>query len=698
MVSCDKDIIHFLIVDSSAREAESFLNIFRENGFSTRASQIDSMNDFIEATSGHQHWDLMLIAAPPEGISYSQIFDYMNQKDSDVPAIIFSHPEDKDHEMDELALIKMGARAIIPIGDQEYLFTIGMREFNDLKIRRQNRLNTFALHESEKQRKLLLDEHAEPIVYVNNSHIKYVNPALLKMLELPKDHSFEGKPVKDLLHVESHDEVEKFLLEFEETDKALDVIECFFVNQKGSRLPVSVVTSPTSLNGGFALSLQIKPNVDAGQSDVSEIIKKSGQDQETGLINRKLFEQELDITIQRSIEGKRKATLCCLHLENLKTIHDQYGKEVSQKMLKAAAKRITAYLGNKHHITSMGGANFSALIREEDEESVSLVVGGLLHEIAEEGDIVIDEHTLPIKLSIGAVVLGDTAIDPQTLISQSRQATVQAQQNGGSQLYFYQKRKVDLHSPQKQLASIVNYAVKNKKIKLNYQPVVSLDDTSVEYYEVSFTVEDEEGKEYDATEFRAALERNSFWNNLDRWQLVEAGKALAAKRKEGSDTRLLMHFGGFSMTDSTFVPWIKVALKAAGIPGDVLAIELSEQNLSLYPEKVPDFFRSLKEIGCQTVVSEFGCSLKPLDAIAHLDIDLVKLDQSFTENLSNADNTKELQKIIEHIDQSGRKVIVPGIETSQDMNPVWQFGADFIQGSFMQAPSEGMNFDFGADR
>ncbi len=695
MASGGKDTVRFLIIDSSPGEAETFLNIFRESGYSTRANLINSLDDLTTAMSGHQHWDLLLMTNPPPPLSFSQIFDYINQKDVDLPGIILTSPDGKS---DSLSLMKMGARAVIPLGHDEYLLAVAQKELEDLKIRRHHRRMSVALHESEKQRRLLLDDQVDAVVYVNNGRIQYVNSAFLKLLGLSKDESLDGKLFKDLIITKDQQDVEEFLVGIEESGQALAVIQCPLIAQNGSEVPTRAVISPTSFNGEFTLSLQIKLNEqDTEQTGVDKTLEKSAPNSETGLFDRKQFEHELDVAIQRAVAGKGKATLCCLHIETLKAIHEQHGKEVSQKLLKAIAKKVTSHLGGLHPVASMGGGNFSALFREGEEREVKVLADSLLTAVTGE-NIVIDQNLLSVKLSLGAVILSDTTSDANTLIIQSRQATMQAQKEGGNQLCFYQKRKVSsAHSVEKQLAGMVSQALKHKKFRLSYQPVISLAGSPAEYYEVSFVMTDAQGREHEASAFRPKLEKVSLWNKLDRWQLIEASKALMTKRKEGSDTRLLMHIGGFSTTDDTFLPWMKVALKAAGIPAGAVAIELSEQNLARYSEVIPDFFRSLKDMGCQTVVSEFGCSLNPLEGIAHLDVDLVKLDPSFTEDINDGDNAEELQKMIEALSQSGRKVIVPGIETAGEMTPVWQFGADFIQGSYMQPPSERMDFDFGSD-
>ena len=260
----DNNTIRFLIIDSSAREAESFLNVFRESGYSTRATQINSLNDLTDTTSGWQQWDLLLIAEPPELLNYSRIFDYLNRKDVDLPVILLVNPDD---ETDELSMIKMGARAVIPLGHDEHLLTVALKELEDLKVRRHHRRMSVALHESEKQRRLLLDDQVDAVVYVNHGRIQFANSAFINILGLPEEESLNGKLFRDLIITKDQQDVEAFLLGVEESGQALAVIQCPLVAHNGSEIPASVVISPTSFNGEFTLSLQIKPVEEEGEQN-----------------------------------------------------------------------------------------------------------------------------------------------------------------------------------------------------------------------------------------------------------------------------------------------------------------------------------------------------------------------------------------------------------------------------------------------
>ena len=684
MISVDNETIRFLIIDASAQAAEALLTLFRESGYSTRGTHVSSGEELESALSGR--WDLLLISDAAMFAGVQQIFALVNQKDVDLPVIVLS-ASDEDH----LPLLKMGARSVVPAGHDEYLLSVVQKEMTDLKTRRHHRRMSVALHESEKQRRMLLDDQVDAIVYVNHGRIQYANSAFLMLLGVPEGESITDSAFKDLIAASDQQDVDQFLTGVEENGHALAAIQCLLVARDASEIPCRAVVSATSFNGEFTLSLQIKPL----ESQTAE--QKSEPASDTGLVESVQFDQSLDVAIQRAVSGKGMAALCCIHVETFKVVDGQYGQSVSEKYLAMVAQNLAALFTTAQPLTSIGAGNFAVLLRDGQEQEVKRMADAVLSAAAEQ-DITIDGQLLPVRLSLGAVLLNEKSSDANHLMLYARQATVQAQKNGGHQLAIYQKQKADsVRAATRQLAGMVSQALKTRQLRLSYQPVISLAGSASEYYEVSFRMTDIQGREHSAAAFRPKLEKTALWSKLDRWQLIEASKELIAKRQQGSDTRLLVHVGGFSVTDDSFLPWLKVALDTGGIPAEALSIQLSEQNLARYPAEVTDFLSALKAMGCQSVISEFGCSLNPLEAIANLEVDWVKLDRSFTDGLRNDGDVKELQKMLQALSNSSKKVLVPGIESADEMAPVWQFGADFIQGSYVNPPADTMDFDFGSD-
>ena len=687
MISVDNDTTRFLIIDASAQAAESLLNIFRESGYSTRGTHISSQDELEEVLSGR--CDLLLISDISAFSGFQEIFALVNQKDVDLPAIVLS-AEDED----QLSLLKMGARAVVPAGHDEYLLSVAQKELIDLKIRRHHRRMSVALHESEKQRRLLLDDQVDAIVYVNHGHIQYANSAFLTLLGVSAEESIDGCAFKDLIAASDQQDIDQFLTGVEESGQALAAIQCTLVTRGGSEIHTRAVISATSFNGEFTLSLQIKPlEPKAARQKPEQPTAEDG----TEPVESAEFDQSLDVAIQRAVSGKGKTALCCIHVETFKEIIEQHGESVSEKYLAMVARNLATVFTSAQPLTSIGAGNFAVLLRGGEEQEVKRQADEALSAITGQ-EVTIDEHSLSVRLSMGAVLLNEKSSDANHLMLYARQATVQAQKNGGNQLVIYQKPKVDsVQAATRQLAGMVSQAMKSGQFQMSYQPVISLTGSDGEYYEVSFRMTDAQGREHSAAEVRPKLEKTALWSKLDRWQLVEAKKELIAKRNQGSDTRLMVHVGGFSVTDNTFLPWLKAALETAGIPAQAISIQLSEQNLTRYPQEASDFLAQLKAMGCQSVISEFGCSLNPLKAIANLKVDWVKLDHSFAEGFRKDGDTSELKKMLEALGKSGKKAVVPGIESPAEMAPVWQFGADFIQGDYVHPPAGAMDFDFGSD-
>ena len=271
----DQDIrntIRLLIVDSSVEEAEAILNVFRDAGHSTRAQHITSREILETALSERQKWDLLLIVDLPEDLTVPGISDFISQQEIDIPVMVMSDTLDPE---ENLKLMKLGVRAVVPQDHNEYFLLTAIHEVEALKIRRHYRRMSVALNESEKQRRSLLDDQVDAVVYVSGGLVRYANPAFLKMVGLQEPEALVGKAFKELVTEQDRGYIDDFLLGVEDSAQAISVIQCPLVVQGGAEIPVKAVISPTSFEGEFTLSLQVqhaeqKTKASAKQSEITE--------------------------------------------------------------------------------------------------------------------------------------------------------------------------------------------------------------------------------------------------------------------------------------------------------------------------------------------------------------------------------------------------------------------------------------------
>ncbi len=686
-----RDATRLLIVDPKAEEADRIVNIFRDAGQVTRAHHIVSIDSLESAFLEKQKWDLLIVSQLPNELTLSSLLESIEHQNRDIPIIMLI--DYKDHS-ERLEYLKKGVHRVVSPKNESMLLLLANREIENLYVRRNYRRMSVVLNEAEKQRRMLLDDRVDAFVYIRDGIIRYVNPAFNSLVGADESVSFIGKYFISLIKESEHDDVGSFLFNLEETGQVVSVFQCSFVLDNGEELPVQAIAKPTSFDGSFTLSLQVKLlETSASSQNVNKELKEST----VKFLSKKELVEQLNINHQKVVSGKGESTLVHASIDGLGEVHEGKGSLYSQKIESEIEQRIHRTLDQEHLRSNLGGGQYLLLINAGGETAIQEIAQDILDAVSEK-ELLVDGKSFNLSLSMGAVVLCDTGKDAQTLLVRAQHACKQAEKEGGNKLSFYRNRRVDVvKSVEKHIAMMLSQAMKTNAMQLYYQPIVSLKESEGEYYEVLFTMTDIRGREHDAVNFRPKLDNQTLWRSVDRWQLIEASKDLVKKRQGGSDTRLVFHLGGCAVNDEQFFSWLDEMLKVAKLPATAITLELSETNVVRYGEPASTFFESAKEKGYLTSISEFGCSVNPLENIESMPIDFVKIDNSFTKELISDNKNEEFEAVLQELIKKEKKIIIPHVQNTKALAPLWHLGVDYVQGNFLQGPASDMNYNFDSD-
>jgi multidomain signaling protein FimX len=256
----------------------------------------------------------------------------------------------------------------------------------------------------------------------------------------------------------------------------------------------------------------------------------------------------------------------------------------------------------------------------------------------------------------------------------------------------------DLDSEAGQILARINDAIDNQRFVLLFQPIISLRGDSDEHYEVFLRMQDPDGRRVSPNEFlRTAIERGVA-AKIDRWVILQSIKMLSTHRSKGHNTRLTINLTANSVGDPEFLQWLGVAIKAARLPSDAVIFQITEQDAADQVRQTCEFVEGLKAMHCRASLSRFGLTAKPMDLLLHIPVDFVKLDGSHIERLMDDPSLKgELNGMIRNLQGSGKLTIIPMVESAGVLSALWQAGANYIQGHYLQEPSTEMDFDFSTD-
>jgi len=303
-----------------------------------------------------------------------------------------------------------------------------------------------------------------------------------------------------------------------------------------------------------------------------------------------------------------------------------------------------------------------------------------------------------IDKSIGVSIINETSSNVDTPIEQSIQALdharIESEKDVDTIAAVFEQAEED--GGKEDVAQHVQKALDTGQFKLLFQPILSLRGAEKEHYEVLLRMINDKGEEVSPTNFLDEAARIGATTKIDRWVILEATKMLANHRKSEHDTVLIINLSKDSMLDEDLASWLSVVFKTAQLPADTIIFQLNEVDIHDHLTSAQAFTKGINKVGCGISVNHFGCVLNPFKTLSEISSDYVKIDGSFTQDLAadNEEGITAINELVSELHQKDKVTIVPLVESASLLSKLWQSGVHYIQGYYLQAPTDSMNYDF----
>nr|MBO2510126.1 ferrous iron transporter C [Gammaproteobacteria bacterium] len=431
-------------------------------------------------------------------------------------------------------------------------------------------------------------------------------------------------------------------------------------------------------------------------SDNAELEEKlreiSCQDLVTGLFNRPHFLELLDAAAERAVNAGQPATLAYIRLDRYQPLLAEIGLAGIDLLLADLATLLRAHFPADAQLARFGDDVFTVLQPGIAPEQALDGLNALLKKV--EGHLFdVAGRTAQTTLSIGVAGINETSAKVQEVVDRAHRCADELK--GGNALKLYDPTdELAAAASRGNVLAMVQHALETNGFRLLFQPIISLRGDSNEYYEVLLRLLNPQGEEIAPGEFLGAAQDAGLAEKIDRWVILNAIKLLADHRAKGHNTCLFLHLSSASLQDQTLLPWLSVALKAARLPSDALIFQISEPDATTYLKQAKALTQGLSELHCKVALSQFGCALNPFNTLKHLNVDFVKVDGSFSQDLSSPESQEALKTLLASLHAQAKLTIVPFVESASVLATLWQAGVNYIQGYYLQGPSQAMDYDF----
>ncbi|QCU72598.1 EAL domain-containing protein [Luteimonas yindakuii] len=683
--------LRLVIVDDSVEDAEAIVSGLRNAGIAVRPLRPATFEE-LDATLGGQPIDLVLAAQRPGALPLAEVAQRVLATGKDIPLMAVVESIDEAGFLDALAL---GARRIVPRHKPQVLLSLVRSEWADLEARRSLRRLEARVRETERRCDALIDSSREPIAYVHEGmHIR-ANAAYLEMFGYEEFEDVEGMSLLDMVGPQHVEDFKQLLKGLSKGEPPPPHYELEARDIEGNAFPATMEFTPAQYEGEPCLQVIFRrAEVDPELARQVEELRK--RDQVTGLLNRPTFLRLLEDAVAGSAADNHQHGLLLIEPDHYQRLLQEIGLDSADDMLAALAERVRAVIGDHAVAARYAEHRLAVLLRDADHARTVALAEKIL--AAFTADVFqIGTHSSVVTASIGGVQIGEKIASISQVLAKADAGVVSSLAVGGNRYEIFDPAAADRAEEEHMQAWVerLRDALDRDSFVLHYQPVINLQGETGAMYETLLRLDAGDGELIPPLTFLHIAEEHGLLWEIDHHVVGQAIARIGERMRAGRPTTLLVKISQASLHDDSLVRYIGEQLTKHEVPGEYLVLELPEAKVFTHLKATRDFAAAIGRYDCRLALEHFGVGLDSFQLLAHLQPHLLKLDRSFTEELTqNPDNQRRVSEIANKARELGIRTIAESVQDASSMSILFSAGIDYVQGMFLAEPGPQMNYDF----
>ncbi|MFZ0666662.1 MAG: EAL domain-containing protein [Acidimicrobiales bacterium] len=412
----------------------------------------------------------------------------------------------------------------------------------------------------------------------------------------------------------------------------------------------------------------------------------------TGLPNRALFMDRLEVALRRAVRDRREVTVIFLDLDRFKLINDSLGHDVGDQVLHAVGERLSTAMRSSDTLARFGGDEFTVLCEGIDTEADAIEVAERLV-LAMGQPLVLPAGEVFASLSVG-IALSHPGEEAGVTLRNADIAMYRAKERGPSHIEVY--RDDDEHNAVSRLrtSNELHRALERHELELHYQPFVDLHTETLVGMEALVRWNHPTRGLLPPHEFISLAEDSGMIVPLGAWVLNEACRQVvewqALRSSAGQDSARLsisVNVSAVQLADPGFPRQVAEAIENSGIEPDKVWLEITESTLMRDPDDVVCVLRAFRDLGLHLEIDDFGTGYSSLSYLQRFPVEGLKIDKSFVSDLDQRSDNAAIVRAIIGLGESLRlPVIAEGVERQAVADRLRGLGCTIAQGYLFGKP------------
>ena len=424
--------------------------------------------------------------------------------------------------------------------------------------------------------------------------------------------------------------------------------------------------------------------VSAVKAETEALEHQALHDPLTGLPNRKLLNDRVQLELIKSNYKKTTFLLMVSDLDRFKEINDTLGHHIGDEVLHEASSRLLKSLRKDDTVSRLGGDEFGMLLPNTGIESSHLISRKIVDAFSK--PVIVEGQSLNIGISVGIVEYPSNGTDLNTLMQRADVAMYYAKQNRlGYSVYNSEK---DQNTVDKlALMEEFRLALERNELELFYQPKVESNTKKIISVEALLRWDNKERGFIPPDVCIPLAEQTGLILPLTIWVFKQALTDWITWKEAGADISIAINMSVSCLQFTDLPGTIKSLLNEQGVPPSKCILELTESLFMKDADRAKKILCELDQMGVELSIDDFGTGYSSLAYLKQLPMDELKIDRSFVmDMLENENDAVIVKATIDMAHAMGLRVVAEGVEDEATFERLTKLGCEIIQGYFIARP------------
>lgn len=395
-----------------------------------------------------------------------------------------------------------------------------------------------------------------------------------------------------------------------------------------------------------------------------------------------------------SIENKLscpddKFAIVLIDIDNFGVLNDRFGHDICDGLLVEIANKLLSLCQHDEEVGRWCGDEFVYILPSHKRDLLDHRINSILASLSEPIQLEIISYACQARC--GVVVSHELAIkDASKLMHFADLAVSKVGDNKACKITYFKQDMETAGHERFELEAELRHVISRGELRLHYQPIINFKTGKYELAEALVRWQHPRRGLVEPLQFIELAERTGLIINIGRWVLCEAIRQLAMWRSDEliDINEVAVNLSPIQLQDNELIQMITATLIKYDIEPKWLTLEITESVLLDGGDEALATIAQFRSMGIRVALDDFGTGYSSLSYLSRIQLDKIKIDRSFVNEIGNARDDILIETIITMSHRMNLAVVAEGIETVSQSMLLEKLDCEYGQGYYFSKPLE----------